>query len=112
MGERRPRRGRRSRDTAEIASERIAILFCQAEEAARANEPCLSDRYVALARSIGMRYNVRLSPEQKQRFCHSCGAFLVPGRNLRVRLRPGNTVRTCLKCDSPSRKRLAPRKRA
>jgi ribonuclease P protein subunit RPR2 len=107
MGERRPRRGRRSRDTAEIASERIAILFRQAEEAARKGEPCLSDRYVALARSIGMRYNVRLAPKQKQRFCHGCGAFLVPGKNLRVRIRSGRTIWTCLKCGAASRKKIA-----
>ena len=109
MGERRPRRGRRSRDTAQIASERMDILFRQAEEAARKGEPVRSDRCVALARSIGMRYNMRLPPEFKRRICRSCGAFLVPGKNLRVRIRPGRTVWTCLKCGTPSRKRTAPR---
>src|SRR5512136_3062141 len=53
MGERRQRSGRRSRDNAQIASERMAILFREAERAAREGAPGLSDRYVSLARSIG-----------------------------------------------------------
>jgi ribonuclease P protein subunit RPR2 len=100
MGERRQRSGRRSRDNARIASERMAILFAEAERSARQNEPGLSGRYVRLARSIGMRYNVRLPAGLRRRACRKCGAFLVPGKNLRVRLRGGKTVWTCLKCDA------------
>jgi ribonuclease P protein subunit RPR2 len=109
MGERRQRSGRRSRDNARIASERMAILFEEAERAARRNEPGLSDRYAGLARSIGMRYNVRLPSSVKRRACRKCGAFLVPGKNLRVRLRSGRTVWTCLKCGAISRMRNTPR---
>jgi ribonuclease P protein subunit RPR2 len=109
MGERRQRSGRRSRDNAQIASERMAILFRQAEQAARRGEPELSDRYVSLARSIGMRYNVRIPSGLKRRACRKCGAFLVPGKNLRVRLRGGKSVWTCLKCGNISRVKTAPR---
>jgi len=109
MGERRQRSGRRSRDNAQIASERIAILFTEAERASRQGSDALSERYVSLARSIGMRYNVRLPARLKRRVCQKCGAFLVPGRNLRVRLREGKTIWTCLKCGSVSRKRTVQR---
>jgi ribonuclease P protein subunit RPR2 len=109
MGERRQRSGRRSRDNARIASERMAILFEEAERAARKGEGALSDRYVSLARSIGMRYNVRLPAGLRRRACRKCGAFLVPGKNLRVRLRGGKTVWTCLKCGEVSRTPNAPR---
>ena len=110
MGERRPRRGRRSRDIAQIASERIGILSGLAAEAAKAGDERLSKRYAGLARSIGMRYNIRLPPELKSRLCAGCGAYLVPGQNLRVRLRAKKTVRTCLKCGRPKRHRTTPRR--
>jgi ribonuclease P protein subunit RPR2 len=111
MGERRQRSGRRSRDNAQIASERMGILFNEAERAARRGENGLSERYVALARAIGMRYNVRLPSGLKRRACQKCGAFLVPGRNLRVRFRGGKTVWTCLKCGNVSRVKITQRGR-
>ncbi|MBM4248372.1 MAG: ribonuclease P [Euryarchaeota archaeon] len=110
MGERRQRRGRRSKDMARIASERVALLFGEAERAARQGRSALGDRYVSLARSIGMRYNIRLPPDLKRRACRECGRFLVPGKTLRVRFRAGRTVRTCLKCGNISREKLASRK--
>jgi len=111
MGERRQRSGRRSRDNAQIASERMAILFKEAERAAGEGETVLSERYASLARSIGMRYNVRLPARLKRRICRNCGAFLVPGKNLRVRLRHGTSVWTCLKCNTAKRTKVALGKR-
>lgn len=110
MGERRQRRGRRTRDIAAIASERIQILVERAAESARAGEPALADRYAQLARALGMRYNIRLPPQFKRRLCRACGSYLVPGRNMRVRLRPGRTVWTCLKCGSIRRMHTGPRR--
>jgi len=108
MGERRPRRGRRTRDTAALASDRMRILVQLADESARAGESKLADRYAQLARALGMRYNLRLPPDFKRRLCRACGSYLVPGRNLRVRLRPGRAVWTCLGCGERSRRRTAP----
>jgi len=109
MGERRQRRGRRTRETADIATERMAILMRLADLSARQGETQLADRYAGLARALGMRYNIRLPPEFKRRLCRSCGSYLVPGRNLRVRLRPRRTVHTCLKCGNVKRHRNAAR---
>jgi len=109
MGIRRARRGRRGRDITEIASERIRILFERAAGAAGEKDPASSKRYVFLARALSMRYNIHLEPAHRRLFCKKCGSYLVPGRNLRVRLRPGLTVTTCLDCGSVSRKRTAPR---
>jgi ribonuclease P protein subunit RPR2 len=109
MGERRQRRGRRSRETADIASVRMSILMRLADQSARSGETTLADRYAGLARALGMRYNIRLPPDLKRRLCPSCGSYLVPGRNLRVRLRQKKTVRTCLKCGRIRRRRNAPR---
>lgn len=69
-----------------IAGERIDILFQAAEEEARTHRLDRSDRYVNLARKIGMRYNVRIPRHHKRRFCRHCHSFLLPSKNSRVRL--------------------------
>lgn len=58
----------------------------------------LSDRYVTLARRIGMRYNIRLPREYRELYCRACSTYWVEGRTVRTRLRGGHRVRTCLKC--------------
>ena len=54
-----------------IASERINILFRLASEEFK-KHPERSNRYVELARKIGMRYNVRIPKLLKRRFCKKC----------------------------------------
>jgi ribonuclease P protein subunit RPR2 len=84
-----------------IARERIEILFCQAEREF-AKHPERAQRYVELARKIGMRYRVRL---EQANFCRQCNAYLKPGVNCRVRLRRNKqaVVVTCLVCGRVSR---------
>jgi ribonuclease P protein subunit RPR2 len=94
---------------AAIVTERMGILMRLADRMAGSGETELADRYAGLARALGMRYNIRLPPDIKRRLCPSCGSYLVPGRNIRVRLRPGRTVQTCLKCGRIRRRRNAPR---
>jgi ribonuclease P protein subunit RPR2 len=60
-----------------IARERIAILFEEARKTVRI-EPKLANRYVELARKIGMRYNVRIPHELKRHICKKCNAYLAP----------------------------------
>ena len=81
-----------------IAHERIADLFALAEGEASRSHPELAGRYVALARKVGMRYNVRLMREYRELYCRTCSAFWVEGRTVRTRLRAGKRVRTCLAC--------------
>jgi ribonuclease P protein subunit RPR2 len=102
------RRGRRTGLMVRVARERIADLFALAErEAHDANVP-LADRYVQLARRIGMRYNVRLLPEYAELYCRGCSSFWVEGTSVRTRLRGGLRVRTCLRC---GRERRVPYRR-
>ncbi|MHC1567063.1 MAG: ribonuclease P protein component 4 [Candidatus Syntropharchaeia archaeon] len=82
-----------------IALQRIERLFELAEES---EEYC--DRYVELARKIGMRYRVRIPKHLKMRICKHCYSFLVPGRNARVRLRGDYIATTCLKCNKVMRR--------
>ncbi len=89
-----------------IALERVKKLF---EEAARTKEQELANRYVELARKIGMRYKVRIPSELKRRFCKHCHSYLVPSKNCRVRLSGRKVVYYCLNCKKfmrfPYRKR-------
>jgi ribonuclease P protein subunit RPR2 len=95
----------RTHPAKQIARERIAILFNLAE-AAFAEDPGRSDRYVALARRISMRQRVRIPREFRRRFCHHCAAFLVPGANMRVRVHRGMVVVTCRACKGSMRYRV------
>ena len=82
------------------ASERIRILFQMAGRMFH-KDPRLSDRYVEIARRIAMRGRVRIPREYRIRFCKGCGAYLVPGVNCRVRVRPRrepHVAVTCLRC--------------
>lgn len=86
-----------------IALERMEILFGRAEQEALHARPARARRYVDLARRIGMRYNVRVPPEFKRRFCKACLAYLLPGVNARVRIGRGRVVVTCTGCGAIQR---------
>jgi ribonuclease P protein subunit RPR2 len=94
----RGRKGRRTKSMINIASERIDILFNQAEEEALADNLQRSDRYVELARKIGMRYNVRVPGRYKRRYCKFCHSYLIPSKNSRVRVRGKRIVLSCESC--------------
>jgi len=74
--------------TKKIARERIEILFGQAKDAFGIH-PERSNRYVDLARKIAMRQRIRIDREFRRQFCHHCYTFLVPGKNMRVRVHRG-----------------------
>jgi ribonuclease P protein subunit RPR2 len=94
---RRTRRQRTRTFIKDIASERIEQLF-ELAEAEFSNHSERSDRYVQLAKEIGMRYRVRLPKRFKVRFCRKCVRYLVYGVNARVRVNKKRTVITCLNC--------------
>jgi RNase P subunit RPR2 len=85
-----------------IAEERIIILFELAEKNFK-TQPDRTQRYISLARLIGMRYRVRLTRDQKRQICKHCYRYLVPGNNCRVRLKGGVVLKTCLVCGKQSR---------
>jgi len=68
-------RGKKPEYQLKIARERIEILLNMAEKEFR-KHPGRSARYVELARKIGTRYNVRLTKEQKRKFCKNCNTLL------------------------------------
>ena len=88
--------------TKKIARERIEVLFEEAKGAFSAH-PERSNRYVDLARRIAMRQRIRIDREFRRQFCHHCYTYLVPGRNMRVRVHRGMVVITCLACNKKTR---------
>jgi ribonuclease P protein subunit RPR2 len=76
----------------------MALLMEQADLAARAGRMEQADRYVDLARRVGMRYNVRFQPAQRRSFCKVCYRYLLPGSTSRTRMNRGRVVTTCLNC--------------
>jgi ribonuclease P protein subunit RPR2 len=81
-----------------IAMERIELLMREADKAALQGRLPMADRYVELARRIGMRYNVRVPRAAKRRFCRGCYGYLLPGVTSRTRLKRGRVVTTCTQC--------------
>jgi len=78
-----------------IATERVERLHDLAREAARADRQDRAKRYVRLARRVAERHRLTL-PRRFRRFtCDRCDAYLIPGRNARVRTRDGHVVVTC-----------------
>ncbi|WP_407355365.1 ribonuclease P protein component 4 [Methanolobus sp. WCC5] len=93
----------------DIAQERIGYLFELAKNEL-SQDPARSERYVALARKIGMRHRVSIPAELKRNLCKKCGCLLVPGNNSRIRLKDGRITVTCLRCSEVKRYPFRPSK--
>ena len=85
-----------------IARQRIEELFRLAKSKF-SKDAKLANRYVDLARKIGMKSKVRLTKEQKRLFCHNCHFFLMPGFNSRVRVTGKTLTYFCSNCKKYSR---------
>lgn len=92
----------------EIAGERIGLLFEEADKAALRGRIDLADRYVELARAVGMRYNVPVPAAMRRRACRGCHGYLLPGATSRTRLNRGRATITCLRCGHVTRVPLGP----
>ena len=74
------------------ALERIKILFNES----KINSD-KADRYVELARKIGMKVNLPIPKEFKRKFCKHCNKYFQRG-NYRVRTRNKMVVYYCFNC--------------
>ncbi|WP_336136454.1 ribonuclease P protein component 4 [Natronomonas amylolytica] len=78
-----------------VAEERIERLHELARAAAREGDDDLARRYVRRARRVAERNRLSLPKRFKRFTCDACDAYLVPGRNARVRTQDGHVVVTC-----------------
>jgi len=99
------RRGKKPEWQRKIAKERIEILLNLAKTEVKRNLE-RAKRYVELARTIGKRYNVRLTKQQKDSFCKKCNTPLIPGFTMKTWLDPKTKTKVikCLKCNYIYRK--------
>ena len=81
----------------ENALERVRDLFKEAKSVFKEDKE-LARKYVKLARKIAMRVNLRMPREIKVQFCRNCNSYLVPGKNLRVRIDKNKIIYYCLEC--------------
>jgi ribonuclease P protein subunit RPR2 len=89
-----------------IAKERIDTLFDEAEKIRKEN-PKLAQRYIVLAKKIGMRFNVRIPKHLKRKYCKYCYSSLpASGR----RLKNGIINIKCLNCNKMIRFPYKPKK--
>jgi ribonuclease P protein subunit RPR2 len=84
--------------------ERMDILFDEAKKSA-SDKPKRANRYVKMARKLGMRYNVRIPRKHRREFCHKCDVYLLPGKNCTVRTNSKTRCveYTCHDCKSVNR---------
>ncbi len=88
---------KKSDDTIRIAKEHIDSLLNRACKVARDN-PGLANRYVTLARKVAMKFKIRLNSSQRRLFCPHCYRFMLPGKNLRVRVHEHRIIYYCMDC--------------
>lgn len=79
----------------DVAAERIERLEALARAATKDGDEDLARYYVRLARRIAERNRLPLPRTFKRFTCDACDAYLVPGKNARVRLQNGHVVITC-----------------
>jgi ribonuclease P protein subunit RPR2 len=99
-------------DVKQIARQRIAILFEQAQETCSQN-PKLAQRQIFIARRIAMAARIRFPKPFKQQICKKCNLVFIQGENCRVRIqkrRQPHVVTTCLSCGHVTRTPINPRK--
>lgn len=92
-----------------IATERVERLF-ELAEGIFSKRPELADRYVQLAWRLKTRYNLRLPPHLKRKFCRKCLSFWRPGVSCRVRVQSGCVFITCLRCGRITRLPYKPKR--
>lgn len=78
-----------------VAEERIERLHELAREATTECHDERARRYVRRARRIAERNRLELPRSFIRRTCDRCAAYLLPGKNARVRLQDGHVVVTC-----------------
>jgi ribonuclease P protein subunit RPR2 len=87
-----------AREQRAIAGERILTLFGEAAKAAAAGRLDRANRYAHLAWKLHTRFKAPIPLALRRRFCRKCLSYWLPGRTVRVRMRGGKAVYTCLAC--------------
>ena len=79
------------------AQHQIQLYFDEATKIFSKDKRKANDN-VRKARTLAMKYKIRLPRELKRKFCKQCYCFLMPGVNCRIRTRPKRVIYYCLEC--------------
>jgi len=85
-----------------MAVQRIRDLFEQSRTMF-VKDKNLSNRYIKLARKMSLKYKVSIPRELKSAYCKSCFSYLMPGKNVRIRISNNKVISYCLDCKHFSR---------
>ncbi|MBI2583610.1 MAG: ribonuclease P [Candidatus Aenigmarchaeota archaeon] len=99
------RRSTKPPEELKIAKERITILFGEAEKMVR-NDKKLANRYVELARKIGMRYNISIPSYLRKLVCRKCKEYMYPGITAKISTKKGYLRKECLQCGKVTKIRI------
>jgi ribonuclease P protein subunit RPR2 len=64
--------------------ESIVQLMGEAEKAWDEGKPKRSERYVEMVMALVKKHKVRLTDEQKRRFCRKCNSWWVPQKSMKL----------------------------
>jgi ribonuclease P protein subunit RPR2 len=96
-------KGKRSRSFYNrIILKRINILFKRAIDVLD-KDPALARRYIYILWKLKQKAKVQLPRNLRNKFCKKCFAPWVVGKTLRVRIRNGKIIYTCLSCGKVKR---------
>lgn len=76
--------------------EKIALLMKRAESRTDLKK---AKKDVRKARALAMKYRISMNRYRKK-ICKDCKAFLVPGRNCRIRIHKTRVIYKCLECNN------------
>jgi len=91
------RHRKKSRLKKRIGKEQVSHFFALALEAYKDNKN-LADRYMHHAKKIAMKCKIKYNSSQRRQVCKHCGAYLIPGHNLRVRMTGKTITYYCYEC--------------
>ena len=81
----------------QVALRRILYLYKKAKEVAK-YDLNLANRYIYLLWKLKLKYRITLPKNLRNKFCRKCLTIWIPGKTLRIRVRKGKIVYTCLRC--------------
>lgn len=93
------RKKKKAKEKAE-AREKIKEYFKKAEETP---SQAWANTFIRKARNLAMKFKIRLSSEQKRKFCKHCYAYFKPPKNVRIRTKDGFLIYYCLNCKKYSK---------
>ena len=62
------------------------------------------------ARTLAMKYRIRIKKPYNRYFCRKCNSFFMPGRNVKTRIYRNKVIVTCKNCGATRRYPLPERK--